>query len=157
MNPLVKELIEKLGALDIETAYEEEVLFAVIRGGASLPDDGLELALSPLELGPRALAVRAQHFLPLPQEEVPDLETLRQRLEEVREECVFARSVVFSDDGGEGEEPVLLTDASFLLSDLRPAQIQLLLTGLTLFAEEVLLTIGTVFGAEEDALIKEKN
>lgn len=157
MHPLVKELIEKLGALDIEAAYEEEVLFAVIRGGASLPDDGLELALSPLELGPRALAVRAQHFLPLPEEEVPDLETLRQRLEEVRDECVFARSVVFREESDEDEGFVLLTDASFLLSDLRPAQIQLLLTGLTLFAEEVLLTIGTLLGAEEDISTKEKN
>lgn len=42
MPPLLRELSEKLDALDIETAFEDEVLFAIVRGGPSLPDGGID-------------------------------------------------------------------------------------------------------------------
>ena len=75
-------------------------------------------------------------------------------LAEVRDECVFARTALSNDEDGTLN---LMIDASFLLSDLRPAQIQTLLTGLTLFAEEVLLTIGTLYYSDEPIIDKEKN
>ncbi|MDO4244770.1 MAG: hypothetical protein Q4C89_01960 [Deinococcus sp.] len=143
--PLLRDLSEKLNALDIETAFEDGVLFAAIRGGSSLPDDGVEIALHTLELGPRAVAVRAMHFAPIDPGELPDAGKVPELLAEVRDECVFARSTLSSDEDGILR---LMTDASFLLSDLRQPQIQTLLTGLTLFAEEVLLTIGTLFYTE---------
>ena len=142
LPPLLRELSEKLNALDIETSYDEEVLFAVIKGGPSLPDDGVEIALHLLELGPRAVVVRALHFTPLDPADLLGAEKVPELLAEVRDECVFARSVTSSDEDGTLH---LMTDASFLLSDLRLPQIQTLLTGLTLFAEEVLLTLGTLF------------
>ncbi|WP_278914761.1 hypothetical protein [Deinococcus wulumuqiensis] len=154
MPPLLRELSEKLDALDIETAFEDEVLFAIVRGGPSLPDGGVEVVLDTLELGPRAIAVRAMHFAPIDPRELPDMGKVPELLAEVRDECVFARTALSNDEDGTLN---LMIDASFLLSDLRPAQIQTLLTGLTLFAEEVLLTIGTLYYSDEPIIDKEKN
>ena len=155
MEHQLEELARKLNTLDVEKFYEEEILFAQIKGGASIPDDDIEVALSVIELGPRALAVRAHHLFPLDAPELPGIESITGILQDLRSEYLFAQAQVLENED-RGHELHLY--ATFLLSDLRPSQIQTLLTGLILFAEEVLLTIGTIF-TNENTLEenKEKN